>query len=134
MHKNLSVQYVLLKKRNFFPCQILVWHFLLGALTKDFQVLKILILVFVKSRLYQERSIRRHWPREPHCHHIKLSKVFFLTQNCQKLKGLYTLYCLRGHLFMDFQDHIEFEKLHGVKYPGTFKNESTCKHLERIVI
>ena len=29
---------------------------------------------------------------------------------------------------MDFQDHIEFEKLHGVKYPGTYQNESACKH------
>lgn len=45
-------------------------------------------------------------------------------QAVEKLHEIAFFIALKGHLFLDFLDHIEPEKLHDVKYTGAFENES----------
>lgn len=48
-------------------------------------------------------------------------------ETVEKLHEIAFYIALKGHPFTDFQDHIQLEKLHGVKYTGAYENESACK-------
>ena len=49
-------------------------------------------------------------------------------ESVQKLQEIAFHIARKGRPFTDFQDQVEIEKLHGVKYTGTYENETACKN------
>lgn len=114
---------------------------LLEAQTIDFQALNIMI------PLYHQRALSEKDHEKTLAHGITLPLLKVVSngpfhsaiarrlqqmpknerQTVKKLNEIAFFIALKGYPFTNLQDHIEIEKLHGVKYTVAYENESASK-------